>query len=87
MLPIALKRMPGSAPQGGDAGKPGLLDQMRALLRAKYHALRAEEAYPGGWIRRFILFSGKRHPSTIGGHGGGAVSLQPGDRGPRQPST
>ena len=47
-LPTAdSKRMTASVPQGGGAGKPRFLDQVRELLRAKYYALRAEEAYLG----------------------------------------
>lgn len=52
--------------QRGADGKPKLLDQVRELLRAKYYSIRTEEAYLG-WIRRFILFSGKRHPNEMGG--------------------
>ncbi|MDQ3309285.1 MAG: phage integrase N-terminal SAM-like domain-containing protein, partial [Gemmatimonadota bacterium] len=29
-------------------------------------SLRTEEAYVG-WVRRFILFHGKRHPAQMGG--------------------
>ena len=46
--------------------KPKLLDEVRERLRAQYDALRTEEAYLG-WIRRFILFHGKRHPREMGG--------------------
>jgi integron integrase len=46
-------------------GKPRLLDQVRARLRANFYAIRTEEAYLG-WMRRFILFSGKRHPKEMG---------------------
>ena len=53
-------------PESRPANKPKLLDQIRELMRAKYYAIRTEEAYVG-WIRRFILFSGKRHPSEMGG--------------------
>lgn len=44
---------------------PKLLDQVRELLRIKHYALRTEEAYID-WIRRFILFHNKRHPSEMG---------------------
>ncbi|WP_097654022.1 integron integrase [Candidatus Chloroploca asiatica] len=44
---------------------PKLLDQVRAALRRKHYALRTEEAYVG-WIRRFILFHGTRHPRELG---------------------
>lgn len=53
-------------PEPGVGGKPKLLEQVRGLLRAKYYSLRTEEAYLG-WIKRFILFSGKRHPKEMGG--------------------
>jgi integron integrase len=47
---------PGSAP-----GAPRLLDRVRTAIRARHYSLRTEEAYVG-WIRRYILFHGKRHP-------------------------
>ncbi len=46
-------------------GKPRLLDQVRAAIRVRHYSPRTEEAYVG-WIRRFILFHGKRHPSILG---------------------
>lgn len=45
--------------------KPKLLDQVRQLMRLRHYSLRTEEAYVG-WIRRYILFHGKRHPSELG---------------------
>jgi integron integrase len=42
-------------------GKPRLLDRVREAIRARHYSLRTEEAYVG-WIRRYILFHGKRHP-------------------------
>jgi integron integrase len=48
-----------------DAPKPRLLDRVRAALRARHYSPRTEEAYVG-WIRRFILFNGKRHPREMG---------------------
>lgn len=45
--------------------KPRLLDQVRSKLRVKHYSIRTEEAYLG-WIRRFILFHGKRHPRDMG---------------------
>jgi integron integrase len=47
------------------SGKPKLLDQVRQLLRLRHYSLRTEEAYVA-WIRRYILFHGKRHPSELG---------------------
>ncbi len=43
-----------------------LLDQVRASIRARHYSRRTEKAYVG-WIRRFILFHGKRHPKEMGG--------------------
>jgi len=45
--------------------KPKLLDQVRAAIRTRHYSLRTEEAYVG-WIKRFILFHHKRHPSEMG---------------------
>lgn len=45
--------------------QPRLMDQVRARLRVKHYSLRTEQAYVG-WIRRFILASGKRHPRNMG---------------------
>jgi integron integrase len=44
---------------------PRLLDQVRAEIRVRHFSLRTEEIYVG-WIRRFILFHGKRHPREMG---------------------
>jgi integron integrase len=44
-----------------DAPKPRLLDRVRAAIRARHYSRRTEDAYVA-WIRRFILFHGKRHP-------------------------
>jgi len=47
------------------SSKPKLLDQMRQVIRRKGYARRTEEAYTQ-WVRRFILFHGKRHPAEMG---------------------
>lgn len=44
---------------------PRLFDQVRGVLRFHHYSIRTEEAYLG-WIRRFILFHGKRHPNELG---------------------
>lgn len=44
---------------------PKLLDQVRGGLRLRHYSLRTEQAYVG-WIRRFILANGKRHPVQMG---------------------
>ena len=38
---------------------------MRLVCRRSHFSLRTEEAYVF-WIRRFVLFHGKRHPSEMG---------------------
>jgi integron integrase len=45
---------------------PRLLGRVRTTLRARHGSRRTEKAYVAS-IRRFILFHGKRHPSTMGG--------------------
>jgi len=42
-----------------------LLDRVRVALRTLHYSARTEKAYVG-WIRRFIIFHGKRHPETMG---------------------
>ena len=44
---------------------PRLLDQVRDRIRLKHYSIRTEETYVD-WIRRFILFHGKRHPREMG---------------------
>ena len=44
---------------------PKLLDRVRAAVRARHYSPRTEATYVM-WIRRFILFHGKRHPSAMG---------------------
>jgi len=51
---------PGAPPKG----PPRLLDRVRFAVRARHYSLRTEEAYVG-WIRRYILFHNKRHPSEM----------------------
>ena len=45
---------------------PRILDQVRDQIRVRHYSLRTEEAYVN-WIKRFILFHGKRHPRQMGG--------------------
>ena len=45
--------------------KPRLMDQIRSAIRVRHYSRRTEEAYLG-WIRRFIVFHGKRHPAEMG---------------------
>jgi integron integrase len=43
---------------------PRLLDRLRAVLRTKHYAYRTEKAYVF-WVRRYVLFHGKRHPLEL----------------------
>ena len=45
--------------------EPRLLDQVRNKIRTKHYSIRTEQAYVD-WVRRFVLFHGKRHPLTLG---------------------
>ncbi len=45
--------------------KVKLLDQVRAVARAKHLSRRTEDAYVA-YIRRFILFHNKQHPKEMG---------------------
>ena len=44
---------------------PRLLDQVRSAIRVRHYSIRTEAAYTD-WVRRFILFHGKRHPLQLG---------------------
>lgn len=46
-------------------GRSRLLDQMREILRLHHYSIRTEEAYLE-WVKRYILFHNKRHPSEMG---------------------
>ncbi len=46
------------------SAKPRLLDRVREVIRSRHYSPRTEKAYVF-WIRRFIVFSGKRHPDTM----------------------
>lgn len=46
------------------ASKSHLLDQVRQAIRTRHYSRSTEKAYVG-WIHRFILFHGKRHPSEM----------------------
>lgn len=42
-----------------------LLDDLRTELRIRHYSRRTEESYVG-WVKRFIVFNGKRHPREMG---------------------
>jgi len=48
-----------------EAQEPKLLDRVRDAIRARHYSRRTEQAYVL-WIRRFIIFHGKRHPRELG---------------------
>ena len=43
---------------------PKLLDQVRTVIRVKHYSLKTERAYVG-WIKRFILYHQKKHPTEM----------------------
>ena len=53
-------------PSPGEArSSPRLLDRVGDAIRSCHYSLRTEQSYVH-WIRRFILFHGKRHPPEWG---------------------
>lgn len=54
-----INRMVGGRPA------PRLFEEVRRVLRLKHYSLRTEEVYLG-WIRRFVLANGRRHPRELG---------------------
>ncbi len=52
-------------PEPSAAPKPRLLDRVRGAVRARHYSRRTEKAYVA-WIRRYIIFYGKRHPAEMG---------------------
>lgn len=53
------------APDKHTSGGPKLLDLVRQRLRTLHYSIRTETSYVD-WVRRFILFHGKRHPKDMG---------------------
>jgi integron integrase len=53
-----------SLPPAPRPDNPKLLDRVRDAIRLKHYSIRTEQAYTD-WIRRFILFHHKRHPSDM----------------------
>src|SRR4051812_31194697 len=46
--------------------QPRLIHRVRDAIRVRHYSLRTERAYVH-WIRRFIVFNGRRHPLEMGG--------------------
>jgi hypothetical protein len=55
---------PNVAPIREAKPRPKLLDQVRDTIRMRHYSRRTETTYVH-WIRRFILFHHKKHPSTM----------------------
>src|SRR5438045_2240898 len=53
-----------SLPTSVSQRNPKLLDQVRDVIRRKHFSIRTEQVYTD-WIRRFILYHGKRHPREM----------------------
>ena len=51
--------------QAAGERKAKFLDQLRTFMRTRRYSRRTEQAYID-WVRRFILFHGKRHPRQLG---------------------
>jgi site-specific recombinase XerD len=47
------------------SSKPKLLDQVHQAIRARHYSPKTEESYVH-WIKRFIFFHNKRHPTEMG---------------------
>lgn len=45
---------------------PRLLDAVRSAIQLRHYSFRTQKAYVD-WIRRYIVFHGKRHPRDMGG--------------------
>jgi integron integrase len=54
-----------TAPSKASPEGPKLLDQVRDKIRLKHYSIRTEQAYTD-WVKRFVLFHKKRHPSDMG---------------------
>jgi integron integrase len=51
--------------ENGAATKPKPLDRVRDKVETLHYSRRTEQAYVR-WIRRFVVFHGKRHPDSMG---------------------
>ncbi|HEX4332899.1 MAG TPA: integron integrase [Usitatibacter sp.] len=52
-------------PDAPSPAAPRLFDQVRNAIRVRHYSVRTERTYCH-WIRRYILFHGKRHPRDLG---------------------
>ena len=56
--------MPENQLDASSSPKPRLLDRVREAIRSRHYSPRTEKAYVF-WIRRFIVFNGRRHPDAM----------------------
>lgn len=73
-LPPSVNGLPAAAPahdsrtsdgRASADGEPRLLDRVRREIRVRHYSIRTESSYVD-WIKRFVIFNGKRHPSELG---------------------
>lgn len=65
-MPSFTHHSPPDYPAPGGERPRKLLDQVRDAIRVRHYSLRTERSYVA-WVRRYILFHGKRHPAQMGG--------------------
>ncbi len=67
--PASPRQTPNLVPFPEAESRPGpsvkLLDRVRLAIRSRHYSRRTEQAYVH-WIRRYIVFHDKKHPSTMG---------------------
>lgn len=51
-------------PEDRQARGPTLIEEVRRRIRARHYSVRTERAYVG-WVRRFVLANGRRHPREL----------------------
>ncbi len=51
--------------RGAEVGPRTLLGRLGAAVRARHYSPRTEESYVG-WVRRFVVLHGRRHPDQLG---------------------
>jgi len=54
-----------TVPENNETHKAELLDRVRKAMRLKHYSFRTEGS-DTQWIRRYILFHGKRHSEETG---------------------
>jgi len=65
LSPTSAVAVNADASGGGTAPPPRLLQRVRQAIRVRHYSIRTEDTYVD-WVRRFILFHDKRHPSELG---------------------